>query len=185
MVPSEIVDKACERARALIDAGAARGNVLSCLIQAAELISPPGAVSSILVLDEQGLLRNGHSPGLPSDYLEAIDRLKPNPRVGTCAAAAATAAVVVTPDFLADDKWAELKHLPLSLGFVGAWSTPIFSARSVAVLGTFGTYYRDRREPTLFEVKSIEKLASLAGLVLDRDASAEAVRAPRLLKESA
>jgi hypothetical protein len=39
----------------------------SCLVQAADQISAPRAVSSILVLDEQGLLRNGHSPGLPSD----------------------------------------------------------------------------------------------------------------------
>jgi hypothetical protein len=185
MMSSEVVDQACERAQALIDSGAPRRNVLACLIQAAEQASPAGAVSSILVLDKQGLLRNGHSPGLPSDYLEAIDRLKPDPRVGTCAAAAATASVVVTPDFLADDKWAELKHLPLSLGFVGAWSMPIFSARSGAVLGTFGTYYRDRREPTLAEVGSVGKLASLAGRVLDRDSSAEAAHALGLLKQSA
>lgn len=73
-----------------------------------------------LVLDEEGLLRNAASPDLPLDYLNAIDRLKPDAKVGTCAAAAATGCVVITPDFRADDKWAELRHLPLSLGFVGA-----------------------------------------------------------------
>ena len=75
--------------------GAPRKDVFSCLIEAAELVCAPRAVSSILVLDEQGLLRNGHSPGLPADYLAAIDRLKPHPRVGTCAAAAATGVMVV------------------------------------------------------------------------------------------
>jgi hypothetical protein len=170
----DVVDQACERAQGLIEAGAHRTNVLSCLIDAAEQVSAPRAVSSILVLDEQGLLRNGHSPGLPDDYLRAIDRLKPNPRVGTCAAAAATASVVVTPDFLADDKWAELKHLPRSLGYVGAWSMPIRSLRSGAVLGTFGTYYRDHREPTAHEVKAISRLAALAAQVLERDGRAAA-----------
>jgi hypothetical protein len=117
------------------------------------------------------LLRNGHSPGLPDDYLAAIDRLKPNPRVGTCAAAAATAAMVITKDFLTDDKWAELKHLPSSLGYVGAWSMPIISPRSGAVLGTFGTYYRDRREPTAGEINAIRRLAGVAARAIDRQAS--------------
>lgn len=162
------VDQACARAETLIQEGAPRSVVLSCLIEAAEIVGAPRAVSSILVLDEQGLLRNGHSPGLPSDYLAAIDRLKPNPRVGTCAAAAATASMVFTPDFLSDDKWAELKHLPRSLGYVGAWSMPIMSQRNGAVLGTFGTYYRDRREPTQREIDAIRRLASVAARAIDR-----------------
>lgn len=165
----EQVDQACEEADRLIEAGATRGEVLSCLIDAAERVGSPRAVSSILLIDERGLLRNGHSPKLPPDYLAAIDRLKPNPRVGTCAAAAATASIVVTRDFLADDKWAELKHLPRSLGFVGAWSMPIMSLRSGAVIGTFGTYYQDSREPTDFEVASIRRFAKLAARAIERD----------------
>ena len=88
------VSAACERAEILMNQGAPRQDVFSCLIEAAESVSAPGAVSSILVLDEQGLLRNGHSPGLPADYLAAIDRLKPHPRVGTCAAATPSAAMI-------------------------------------------------------------------------------------------
>ncbi|MDF0672762.1 MAG: hypothetical protein P0120_00260 [Nitrospira sp.] len=66
--------------------------------------------------------------------------MKPNVQVGTCAASAATGTVVVTPDFRLDDKWAELRHLPLSLGFMGAWSMPINSVAGTS-LGTFGTYF--------------------------------------------
>jgi GAF domain-containing protein len=167
MTLSDPVDSACDRAADLLNSGAPRREVLSCLIEAAERVGAPRAVSSILVLDENGLLRNGHSPGLPDDYLAAIDKLKPNPRVGTCAAAAATAMMVFTPDFLTDEKWAELKHLPRSLGFVGAWSMPIVSERSGAVLGTFGTYYRDQRQPTPREIDVIGRLAKLAARALD------------------
>jgi GAF domain-containing protein len=85
--------------------------------------------------------------------------------VGTCAAAAATGFPVVTSDFHADNKWAELRHLPLSLGFVGAWSMPIKSPDG-KVLGTFGTYFRDRRLPSPEERRGVEQLATAAALVL-------------------
>jgi len=161
------VEDACERAQRLIDASAPRDEILTCLVTAAETVAGPRAVSSILVLDADGLLRNGASPNLPRDYLDAIDRLKPDPTVGTCAAAAATGAVVVTPDFLADGKWAELRHLPLALGFVGAWSMPIKSPRDGRVIGTFGTYYRDVRQPTARELAAVGTLAGTAARALD------------------
>ena len=167
---AEQVKLACERAMRLLGEGASQREVLTCLVTAAEQASP-GSVSSILVLDKHGLLRNGASPNLPSDYLDAIDRLRPDPAVGTCAAAAATGTVVVTPDFRADEKWAELRHLPLSLGFAGAWSMPIKSVAN-AVLGTFGTYFRVRRLPTTQERHTVERLASVAALVLSRHGAA-------------
>jgi len=158
---------AVERIHDLIAAKAPRREVLTRLATAAESAYGPGAVASILVLDEQGLLRNGASPNLPTDYLAAIDRLKPNPKVGTCAAAAATGNSVMTPSFLADEKWAELRHLPLALGFAGAWSMPIKSV-SGRVLGTFGTYFRDIREPSSKERKVVETLVPLAALAIEK-----------------
>jgi GAF domain-containing protein len=167
---TDFVVQACERAQQLIDAGAPQLEVLTCLVSAAESVAAAGAVSSILVLDENGLLRNGASPNLPSDYLSAIDRLAPDPNVGTCAAAAATGSVVVTPDFRADGKWAELRHLPLSLGFAGAWSMPI-RASGGEVLGTLGTYYRNVREPTPREIAAVSQLAATAARALHRASS--------------
>jgi hypothetical protein len=68
-------------------------------------------------------------------------------------------------DLCADDKWAELRHLPLALGFVGAWSMPIKSPDGT-VLGTFGTYFRDQRSPTPGEQRGVELLAAVAARVL-------------------
>jgi len=164
-------EQACIRARQLIDAGASRREILTCLASAAEDVSGPQSTVSILVIDEHGLLRDGASPSLPSDYLDAIDRLKPDPNVGTCAAAAATGEIVITGDFLADGKWAELRHLPLALGFVGAWSMPIRSHGTGPVLGTFGTYYRDLREPSPRELDAVARLAAVAASALERHRS--------------
>ena len=163
---TEIIDAVCQRAERMREEGAATADILNSLVAAAEYISAPGAVSSILVLDGNGLLRNGASPNLPSDYLKAIDRLRPSPNVGTCAAAAATGCVVITPDFHADEKWAELRHLPLALGFVSAWSMPIKS-RNGDVLGTFGTYFRESRQPTKNELEAVQRLAVAAARTLE------------------
>src|SRR6476661_7947423 len=59
--------------------------ILSVLIGTAEEIAGDGSVCSILLVDKEGLLRNGCSPNLPYDYLQAIDGLKPDAKIGTCA----------------------------------------------------------------------------------------------------
>jgi GAF domain-containing protein len=154
------------RALEMLEHGASQREILPVLAAAAEKANA-GTVASILVLDREGLLRNGASPRLPQDYLDAIDGIKPDPGVGTCAAAAATGRVVLTPDFRADEKWAELRHLPLALGYEGAWSQPIKSDGG-QVLGTFGSYFRESREPSPQERRNIAGLASTAAIVIDR-----------------
>ncbi|MEO7923486.1 MAG: GAF domain-containing protein [Chitinophagaceae bacterium] len=155
-----------EEASQMIEQGQPTHKVLAHLVNMAEEMMGEMAVSSILVLDKQGLLRNGASPRLPYDYLTAIDGLKPNANLGTCAAVAATGKMVITSDFLEDKKWAELKHLPLALGFVSAWSIPIKNPGG-KVLGTFGTYFREKRQPSQPEIDLVIALAAIAAKALD------------------
>lgn len=164
------VPHAPARVQSMLDNGVARDEILNRLVAAGEILAGPGSVVSILALDDEGLLRNAASPNLPADYLKAIDRLKPNPALGTCAAAAATGLQVITEDFCADDKWAELRHLPIALGFIGAWSMPIKDAEG-RVLGTFGTYYRIARRPSAAEQAGISRLAQAAAHVLKAQTS--------------
>ena len=147
----EFVSQASERVEQMLKAGVSRYEILTRLAAAGEVLVGPWSSVSILVLGEDGLLRNGASPSLPADYLRAIDCLKPDARVGTCAAAAATGAAVFTPDFL-----------------FGAGSMPIKAPQGGKVLGTFGTYFRQQRIPTLGEQKAVEPLASATALVLLR-----------------
>ena len=157
--------RAATLASTLLANGANRTDVLMHLAHAAQDRLGLDFSASILVLDQAGALRNGASPNLPADYLTAIDRIKPHPNIGTCAAAAATGKVVITTDFLADDKWAELRHLPLSLGYVAAWSVPI-KAKDGRVMGTFAVYSRKRRQPTEDELAYMQSLAHAASVVL-------------------
>jgi GAF domain-containing protein len=157
----EVVLAARARAEHLLEEDAPLREVLAHLASAIEALSQGRTVASILVLDREGLLRNGASPNLPADYLDAIDRLKPDANVGTCAAAAATGEIVETPSFYDDHRWAELRHLPLALGYLGAWSMPI-KGDDGRVLGTFGTYFREHRRPTTTERQAVGLLAQVA-----------------------
>lgn len=163
---TSVIESAVKDATKMFNDGVAIHKILTHLVYTAEEIVGEGAVSSILVLDKDGLLRNGASPRLPFDYLTAIDGLKPNPNVGTCAAAAATGVLVITADFYADDKWAELRHLPLALGFTSAWSVPIKSKEG-KILGTFGTYFRKKRTPHQSDIDAVSCLAVAAAEVLN------------------
>lgn len=159
--------RAYNEALQMLKANIESSKILNYLASSAETAAGSDSVVSIMLIDEGGLLRNAASPKLPADYLKAIDGLKPDAKVGTCAAAAATGQVVFTPSFYADNKWAELRHLPTALGFVGAWSFPIKSGNE-KVLGTFGTYFRNQRNPSDDEMKGTELLASIAAMVLEK-----------------
>jgi len=167
----KLVAVARQHALRMLDQGAPLRQVLAQLTTAVETLSRGRSVASILVIDPEGLLRNGASPSLPADYLDAIDRLKPHPGVGTCAAAAATGEVVETPSFLSDQRWSELRHLPMTLGFAAAWSMPI-KAPDGRVLGTFGTYFREQRRPTAAEREGVALLAEVAAAAIGAHAAA-------------
>lgn len=164
--PDEFIQRVVQQATQMQQDGALRHKILAHLTTAAETIAGDDSVSSILILDKNGLLRDGASPRLPNDYLAAIDGLRPDPNVGTCAAAAATGSIVITTDFQADDKWAELRHLPMALGFRGAWSMPIKDNHG-KVLGTFGTYFRSTRKPSQAEINAVEQLVNVAARILN------------------
>ena len=178
-----------KRSLEMVVTGAPLRDVLSHLVRTVEEQSGGNAVGSILLLDESGRLRNGASPSLPAEYLKAIDGIAACEGVGTCAEAAATGQVVVTPDFATAPSWAGLAHLPMAIGFKGAWSQPI-RARDGSVIGTFGTYFRDVREPTPTEREVVAVLSHTAAIAIERERSETALRereafSRRLLESSA
>ena len=158
--------------------GAPLREILLYITQAVEAQSDGQAVASILLLDHEGRLRNAASPSLPGNYLDAIDGLKADVNVGTCCSAAASGKVVVTPDIESDPAWEGLAELPIALGLVAAWSTPII-ARDGRVLGTFGTYFRERRGPTEMEKQTVEILAHTAALTIEQKESEEKLQSSR------
>ena len=151
----------------MVARGAALPETLERMVRAVEAEGRDDVVAAILLLDDDGRLRTGAAPGLPDGYNAAVDGLQASPFLGTCCAAAATGAVVVTPDIGADPQWSSLKHLPLALGLLSAWSQPIIGTDG-RVLGTIGTYFRVARVPTEAERMLVGGLAASAAVAIER-----------------
>ncbi|HSK01115.1 MAG TPA: ATP-binding protein [Kofleriaceae bacterium] len=150
--------------------------VLAALCRLVEVEAKADVRAAILLVDADGKrLRVGAAPSLPDAYNAAVDGVAIAPDVGTCCAAAARCEVVVTPDIARCPAWQKLRHLPLAHGLVAAWSMPIVSAGG-AVVGTFGTYFLERREPTAHERTLVEVLARTAALAIERARSDRAQR---------
>ena len=157
----------------LVVVGAPLAEVLRHLVETVEAQANGAVVASIMLLDDEGRLRNGAATSLPDDYLQAIDGLPADAKLGTCCAAAALGEVVCTPDFATAPSWQGISHLPIALGLLGAWSMPI-RARDGSVLGTFGTYFRECRGPTEAERAVVEVLVRTAAIAIERGRLEEA-----------
>jgi PAS domain S-box-containing protein len=152
------------------------GEILAALCSIVEQQSERPVRAAIMTLDPDGMrLRSAAAPSLPAAYNSALDGVGIAPDKGTCCAAAARRQVIVTPDIAADPAWTGLAQLPLALGLRAAWSMPI-AAASGQVLGTFGTYFFECREPTLEERQLVEVLARTAALAIERQRADEAVK---------
>ncbi len=172
---TEILLDTQKQALEMVVGGSPRAAGLYYIAGIVEDQSAGSSIASILLLDEQGRLHNGASPSLPEDYVQAIEGIKADKSVGTCSAAAATRKTIISPDIAADPKWQDLKQLPLGLDLQAAWSLPIMAADK-RVLGTFGTYFREKREPTKLERQTVEILARTAALAIERKQAEEALR---------
>ncbi len=140
----------------------------------------PGALCSILLLDEEGVrLRHGAGPSLPDAYNRVIDGIAIGPSVGSCGTAAATGRQVIVTDIAQDPLWADFRALALAHGLRACWSTPI-AGNAGHILGTFTVYYREPHSPGPAELALVGRVQHLAGLAIERKRAEESLQMTRL-----
>src|SRR5207248_3520471 len=150
-LPSEAVLDALK----MILIGASLNEVLTSLTRLIEAHSEE-MLCSIFLLDEDGLhLQYGAAAKLPEAYRAATDGMCIGPNVGSCGAAAYLRQPVFVADILSDPKWLKFKDSGVAAGLRAAWSSPILS-HDGKVLGTFGMYYREVRNPGTDEIQLID-----------------------------
>ncbi len=167
------------RALELVAEGRSLSEVLTLLAEIVEEQAGGKAIASVFLVDrEKKCLRVGAAPSLPAEFNAAVDGISVTPGLGTCADAAARNEVVVTTDIATSAGWEGISHLPHGLGLVAAWSHPIVGSKG-EVLGTIGTYFREKRGPTAHEQKIVEGLCRTAALAIERRATDETARQHR------
>ncbi|QDU50377.1 GAF domain-containing protein [Gimesia panareensis] len=149
----------------LISKGNSLTDTLTTLIEYLESKSND-MFCSILLLDEEGRLRNGAAPHLPEEYVRLTDGALIGPNVGSCGAAAYHNQQVVVTDIETDPLWKDFKDVALRFGLRACWSTPIRSSTG-AVLGTFAIYYHEPCAPTEFHEQLIEQAVYLAAIAIE------------------
>jgi PAS domain S-box-containing protein len=158
----------------LISKGLPLPDVMQALTGRVE-VQHPGALCSILLLDEDGRhLRHCAAPSLPDFYNQAIDGVVIGDGVGSCGTAAFRGERVIVEDIQQHPFWVLYRDLAARAGVQSCWSQP-FKNRDGRVLGTFAIYHQKPTSPSLTEIGLIEDYASLAGLAVERARTEEAL----------
>ncbi|WP_413459048.1 EAL domain-containing protein [Herbaspirillum huttiense] len=142
---------------------------MNLLCEEVERVAPE-VIASVLRVDEQGRLHTLAAPSLPEAYSRAIEGIQIGPLVGSCGSAAYTGQSVVSDDIATDPHWADYRDLALGHGLQACWSTPVKSADG-KVIGTFGFYYRQPRQPSAFHHLLVDAGLHLCALAIEREAS--------------
>ena len=151
----------------LIARGAPLKATLDALLSLIESLSP-GAHSSVLLLDEDGVTVHPiSSPSLPPEFIATFEGYTIGPNSGSCGRAMYLKQQIITPDIRADPLWEPYRAMAERFGLVACWSTPIFLDPS-GVLGSFAIYYREVRTPDEEDIRLIAAVTHLAAIAIER-----------------
>ena len=148
-------------------------DVMSLICERVELVFPE-VVCSILAVDTERTLRPLAAPSLPPSFAAAIDGLPIGPVTGSCGTCAWRGEAVTVTDIDTDPLWADYKGLPLPLGLLACWSSPI-KLKNGRVAGTFAFYFREKRGPGAWHEQMVNACVQLCILALERHEAKERI----------
>ena len=174
MLSGEEVTAVLDRQTAVMEqvaSGAQLREVLDSIALALEDLMV-GSMCSILLLDEEGRLRNRSAPTLASGFSAGVDGLVPGPAAGSCGTAVHLGEAVVCSDVSTDLRWEAFRGLASRYGLRACWSSPIRSRGEV--VGTFAVYHETPYEPDERDRELVRRFTHLTSLAVEHDrASAE------------
>jgi formate hydrogenlyase transcriptional activator len=147
-------------------------SLVDVLVSIARLIEghSNGIICSIFLVQPDGVhMRYAAAPNLPEVYRNVTDGAVIGGR-GPCGQAAYRREPIFVADYFTDPNWVHFREKPLSSGLLAGWSHPIIGQEG-RVLGTFGMYFREVRNPSQDEVRLIAYASQVAGIAIERDRS--------------
>jgi diguanylate cyclase (GGDEF)-like protein len=158
-----------QRLLELVARGATVHETLSAIARFGEETLPE-MMASVLLFDPetQSLRKGGYGRNLRPEFQDAIDGMLPGPQAGSCGTAAFRSKRVISPDVTTDPLWEPFRPFAAAHGIASAWSTPLLDGAG-RLLGVFGMYYGDCREPSLDDLTLVDHVAHLAAIAIERD----------------
>jgi len=136
----------------------------------------PGALVSIFLSDaENSRLRLAAAPSLSETFRRMMESFPLAATSGPCASAAFQGTDVITPDLSVDPAWDGYRAAAEIEGLKACWSFVIRSSTG-AILGAFGLYFRERREPITEESHYIDILRRNAAFAIQRASAEETLK---------
>ncbi len=157
-----------KRVLEMLTTGADLAKVLATLIRVIEKQSE-GLFGSILIRQpDSNCFFMGVAPSFPESYTKALQQASISPPyLGPCSRATHCGEAVMTADIATDPRWSEeWRNLVLGFGLRTCYSSPI-SAANGKVLGSFGMYYRELRDPNPPGSQLLETATYLAGIAIE------------------
>ena len=107
------------------------------------------------------------SSGMPKYYTDAVKNVKIGPDVGACGRAAFIKKMVFMSDILNHPNWKPWLSVVTPTGMKSCWSVPVLTGNR-EVLGTFSVYYKTQKLPKRREIRLINQLAYVIGLMVEK-----------------
>ena len=128
----------------------------------------PDIVTSVLQVDDNGLLHPLAAPSLPSSYFQQLEGLPIGEGVGSCGTAAFRGEPVLASDIDSDPLWRDYREAIRPVGMNSCWSTPILNKQGKAI-AVLAFYYAERRGPSAFHRQLVDVIVPLCALALERE----------------
>ncbi|WP_301103101.1 diguanylate cyclase [Propionivibrio sp.] len=150
----------------LIAGGSDLPVILEALCRRME-IHLPGALCSILLLADDGVLRLGAAPNLPPEYLQVAEAASVGPADRSYGADVFFGEQVLFKDIASSSLWTSHADLARRCGLNACWPTPFFSAAR-QLLGVFAIYYTQTKHPDDNDLTVIGHATRLASVAVER-----------------
>jgi signal transduction histidine kinase len=137
-----------------------------------------GLLGSVHMRERNGdRFHRGVAPSLPESYIGALQQASiSRPYVGPCAMAADLGELVVTADIVTDPRWSKAwRELAASHGLRTCYSAPIVACNG-EILGSFGLYYRELRDPVPPNPQLLAGATHMAGIAIEYKRNEEALK---------
>ncbi len=146
-------------------------DILASLCVAAETMLEKSVASIMLFDDKRESLQVCSAPSIPEAAINALTGLVPGEQAGSCGTAVFNNKPQFICDTRVDERWANVafQDFASTYGILACWSMPIRNGEDLPI-GSFALSSMEKRRPHLFHQKLLETCASIASIILKREA---------------